>query len=52
MANTAIFKEYKQSIEDLSAWLTVTNVNIQQALESTHKQQTSIITEVWIIIEN
>ncbi|CAF2636093.1 unnamed protein product [Rotaria sp. Silwood2] len=43
MANTAIFKEYKQSIEDLSVWLTSTNANIQQVLQSVNKQQTLCI---------
>ncbi|CAF4848718.1 unnamed protein product, partial [Rotaria magnacalcarata] len=42
MASTAIFNEYKQTIEDLSTWLTLANANIQQALEFDDKQQTSI----------
>ncbi|CAF5028705.1 unnamed protein product, partial [Rotaria socialis] len=42
MTNTVIFNEYKQAIEDLSIWLTLTNANIQQALEFDDKQQTSI----------
>ncbi|CAF1072993.1 unnamed protein product [Rotaria sordida] len=40
MVNTVIFKEYKQSIEDLSVWLTSTNTNLQQVLQSVNKQQT------------
>ncbi|CAF4516163.1 unnamed protein product, partial [Rotaria magnacalcarata] len=46
MASTAIFNEYKQTIEDLSTWLTLANANIQQALEFDDKQQTSINVKV------
>ncbi|CAF3652038.1 unnamed protein product [Rotaria sp. Silwood1] len=39
MANTAIFTEYKQLIEDLSKWLSSTNANIQEVSQSVDKQQ-------------
>ncbi|CAF4913290.1 unnamed protein product [Rotaria sp. Silwood1] len=51
MANTAIFTEYKQLIEDLSKWLSSTNANIQEVSQSVDKQQILLNVKVWIIQE-
>jgi hypothetical protein len=46
MANTSIFVEYKQYIECLSSWLTLTNKNIHEMLQSVNKQEALLIVEV------
>ncbi|UJR26819.1 hypothetical protein I4U23_008132 [Adineta vaga] len=43
MADTRPFVEYKQYIERLSLWLSTTNANIHEVLQSVNKQRASLI---------
>lgn len=46
MANTLPFAEYKQYIEHLSSWLSSTNANIHEVLQSVNKQRALLIIKV------
>jgi hypothetical protein len=46
MANTPPFIEYKQYMDSLSTWLTSTNANIHEVLESVNKQRALLIVKV------
>ena len=46
MAETRPFAEYKQYIERLSTWLTSTNANIHEVLQSVNKQRALLIIKV------
>lgn len=46
MADTLPFAEYKQYIERLSTWLSSTNANIHEVLQSVNKQRALLIIKV------
>ena len=46
MVDTPTFAEYKQYIDSLSTWLTSTNINIQEFLQSVNKQRALLIIKV------
>jgi len=46
MADTPSFVEYKQYMKNLSAWLTSTNANVHEVLQSVNNEQTLLIVKV------
>jgi hypothetical protein len=46
MVDTRPFAEYKQHIERLSLWLSSTNANIHEVLQSVNKQRAMLIIKV------
>lgn len=46
MSETHSFVEYKQHIERLSTWLSSTNANIHEVLQSVNKQRAMLIIKV------
>jgi hypothetical protein len=50
MAYTPPFMEYKQYIESLSTWLTSTNANIHEVLQSVNKQRALLIIKVCFFV--
>jgi hypothetical protein len=46
MVDTPSFVEYKQYMKNLSAWLTSTNANVHEVLQSVNNQQTLLIVKV------
>jgi hypothetical protein len=47
MVDTRPFAEYKQHIERLSLWLSSTNANIHEVLQSVNKQRALLIIKVY-----
>ena len=52
MSDTRSFAEYKQYIERLSSWLSTTNANIHEVLQSVNKQRASLIIKVCFVTSN
>jgi hypothetical protein len=50
MADTRPFTEYKQHIERLSVWLSSTNANIHEVLQSVNKQRALLIIKVCLLL--